>query len=167
MTAGDQGEVFAAYIARELDAERDRRKTLDARGVSVVTVSAALVALLSAASGFASAATDVEPPESAIGPLTIALLALAAAAACGILATFLWKYNVANTTTLNKMVNEKWPTTEVDARNSTAQLDVIAISSLRSRNAVKARFIIAALMFQVAGLIALAIAVYKVLQEAA
>lgn len=162
----DQGLTYTAFIARELETERERRKALDARGASVVTVSAGLATLLTAVGAFVSGVTGFELPGSAVWPLTLALLAFAAAGLCGIAATFLWRYNAPASETLIAMLTDKWMTDEVDARNLVARLDVMAIRSLRDRNQWKARLLIGALAFQVAGLVALAYTVYRVLQAA-
>jgi hypothetical protein len=162
----DQGLTFAAYIARELETEQDRRRTLDARGASVVTVSGGLATLLVAVGALVSGRAGVELPESTAWPLTLTLLAFATAALCGIVATFQWRYDVANTETLEAMLTDRWPTTEIHARNYAARLDVNTITSLRKGNSWKTRFLIAALVFQVVGLGALTYAVYRILQAA-
>lgn len=162
----EQGRTYAAYITRELETERDRRKTLDARGVSVVTVSASLATLLAGIGAFVSGQTEFVLPESAVWPLTVTLLAFAAAGFCGLSAAYLWRYAAPALESLEAMVTDRWPTDEVDARNFVARLDLVAIRSLRARNSYKARWLIAALFFQIAGLVALTVAVYCVMQSA-
>lgn len=162
----EQGQTFAAFIARELESERDRRKVLDARGVAVVTVSGSLATLLAAVGAFVSGQEGFTLPPTAVVPLTVTLLAFAIAALCGLIATFLWAYKAATPRTLERMVTDKWPTTEVDARNVTARIDVQTIASLRKGTNIKAQLLVTALVFQVAGLAALAVAVHRVLQAA-
>jgi len=91
----EQGETYAAFVGRELDAERDRRKTLDARGVTVVTVSASLITLLAAVGAFVSGQTGFTLPKTTIWPLTVTLAAFAVAALWGIATTYPYTYGVA------------------------------------------------------------------------
>jgi hypothetical protein len=130
----DQGRTFVAFIQRELESERERRKSLDARGVSVVTTSGSLTTLLAAVGAFVSGRSGFRLPAGAVGPLTLTLLAFAFAAVCGIVVTALRWHDVAAPDQLNIMLGEKWPTDEIDARNYVAQLDVRTIESLRTGN---------------------------------
>lgn len=163
----EQGRTYAAFIGRELDAERDRRKTFDARGMTVVTVSGSLTTLLAAAGAFVSGQTGFRLPSTVIWPLTVTLAAFAIAALCGIATTYPWPYGVAQESDLRVILKERWhTTTEPSARNYVAMNDVYTIEKLRKGNKRKARSLIAALCFQVAGLGALTIAIYLILRAA-
>ncbi|MFC4628023.1 hypothetical protein ACFO6V_07255 [Promicromonospora alba] len=162
----EQGRTYAEYIIRELETERERRATLDARGASVVAVSASLATLLAAVGAFVSGQDDFILPKGAVAPLTLTLLAFAAASACGISATFLWRYSAPAVESLSAMVTGKWMTDEVDARNYVARLDLEAIRSLRVRNMYKARWLIAAFFFQLSGLVLLTVAVHQMMRGA-
>jgi len=103
---------------------------------------------------------------SAVGPLTLTLLAFAVAAICGIVVTGLRWYDVASPDQLRTMLTAKWPSDEVDARNYVAELDVDTIESLRRGNKKKADWLVAALGAQVIGLFSLTLAVYLILNAA-
>ena len=94
------------------------------------------------------------------------LAAFAAAGAFGIVATFLWSYQVAATATLREMLTARWQWDEVDARNAVATADLATTESLRRGNNWKSRLLIAALAFQVLGLVTLTWGVYRILQAA-
>lgn len=162
----EQGEAFAAFIEGEVKAERDRRASLDARGLAVVTTSGSLTTLLAAVGAFVSARGGFGLPTGTIFPLTVTLVAFSLAAVCGLLASHNRQYDVADRTTLALMVGEKWPTSEVDARNVVADLNARTVDSLRRGNNKKATLLMAGLAFQLLALAALSVAVFLVLNAA-
>jgi hypothetical protein len=162
----DQGKTFAAFAQRELEAERERRKAFDARGVAVVTTAASLTTLLAAVGAFVSSRQGFKLPGSAVVPLIVTLGSFVAAAVLGIAATWLTRYAVTPPATLGEMLTTRWRTDEVDARNFVAVQDVKTIKSLRNGNNKKSWWLIAALVVQVVGLLALSVAVYLILSAA-
>jgi hypothetical protein len=162
----DQGRTFAAFIERELEVERERRRSLDARGAAVVTTSGSLTTLLAAVGAFVGGRPGFHLLPGSVGPLTLTLLAFASAAVCGIVVTGLPWYEVAAPDQLRTMLAEKWRTDEVDARNYTAELDVDTIESLRKGNKTKAEWLVRALVAQVVGLFSLTLTVYLIVNAA-
>jgi hypothetical protein len=162
----DQGQTYLAFIQRELQAERERRRFLDARGIAVITTSGSLTTLLAAVGAFVSSRSSFRFPSDAVGPLILTLTAFAVAAANGIMVTAGRLYAVATPDQLNTMLTDKWNTDEVDARNYVARLDVKTIDSLRDGNNTKAGWLTAAIISQVVGLLALTVAVYTILAAA-
>jgi hypothetical protein len=161
-----QGQTYLSFMTRELQAERERRAALDARGVSVVTVSGSLATLLAAVGAFVSGQTGFTLPATAEAPLTLTLLAFATAAILGIGASAGRLYAVTPAATLTEMLTDRWPTSEADARNFVATQDVKTIRTLRSGNNKKANYLVAALAVQVVGLVTLTYAVFRILQAA-
>lgn len=166
MSAEDQGKTFAEFVRRELEAERERRKTLDGRGVTIITTSGTLAALIAAVGAFATGRPGFRLPDAAAGPLKLTLVMFAAAGVFGIISTRLTLYAVTPPHVLREMLGDRWNTDEVDARNFVSEQDVKTIESLRSGNNEKAGWLIAALVTQVVGLVALTYAVYEVLGRA-
>jgi hypothetical protein len=81
------GPVFAEYIAGELKVERERRSTLDQRGISAVTSSGVVVALSSGLAALAALKPgDFKPSDIALALMAATLLGFACAAFLGILA---------------------------------------------------------------------------------
>lgn len=156
----EQGFVYAAFIEGELRAERERRSTLDSRGMGVVTSSGSLVALLVAVGVLVNdgKAPLVLPP-AAKPMLGLALIAFSTAAALGILANRNRYYDVAVTQTLYDMIGDHWIDDEVDARNNVAELNIRTIHTLREGNNRKASLLTAALSAQLVALIGLSLAI--------
>jgi hypothetical protein len=113
----DQGKTFVAFIQRELEAERDRRNTLDARGAAVVTTAGSLATLLAAVGAFVSSRPGFRLPPDAVKPLTLTLCAFAAAAFCGLTVTAGRWFNVAKPAQMTAMLTDRWMSSEVTARN--------------------------------------------------
>lgn len=82
-TASDQGSTFTAFVGEELAAEVSRRASLEARGISVITISGTLVTALFAFSAIVTQATTfgLDPTarvELAVGVVLFVLAAIAA-----------------------------------------------------------------------------------------
>lgn len=153
MSAEDQGKTFAEFVRRELEAERERRRTFDARGVAIITTSSSLTTLIAAVGAFVSGRPGFRLPSGAVGPLTLTLLAFAVAGLLGLMSTRLTLYAVTTPAVLREMLNERWATDEVDAGNFVAEQDVTTIESLRNGKNEKAGWLVAALVSQVVGLL--------------
>jgi hypothetical protein len=162
----DQGKTYSTFIENELKAERDRRSSLDARGLAVVTTSGSLITLLAAVGAFVTSRQQFRLPSDAILPLMITLGAFVLAALCGLLASHNRPYQVAHADTLTEMVGNRWATTEVDARNIVARVNALTVTSLRHGNNKKAFLVVAGLVCQLVALISLSVAIYLILQSA-
>ncbi|WP_006247152.1 hypothetical protein [Mycolicibacterium tusciae] len=90
--------------------------------------------------------------------LAAALLFLLGAAILSILAgATRGRFSLAAVSDMNRMLgDELWAITEVDARNYTAQLNLLAIRTLRAGNSNKYRFLVLALTAQAIGILLLA-----------
>jgi len=155
----EQGSEWVAFIAKELDREYDRRDRLNTRSATaitsattLVTVSLAVVAVLKGqhftTSGFLK-----------LGSLLGALVLLLIAAVLSILAGATRSpFEVAAVNDMNRMLGEElWGADKVDARNYTAQLNLVAIRSLRKGNGFKYQFLVLSLFTQAMGVFSLAV----------
>lgn len=149
----DQGQQWSDFIAKELDREYQRRDTINTRAAAsiagptaLVTVALAVVAVVKGQHYTVGGALNV-------WLLVVALVFLLASAVLGILAgAARGAFRLANITDMNRMLGpELWATNEVDARNYTAQLNVLTIRTLRAGNTVKYRFLVLALTAQALG----------------
>jgi sirohydrochlorin ferrochelatase len=159
----EQGKTYATFIENELKVERDRRTTLDARGLSIVSVSGSLTTILVAVGAFASGRKDFKLPHVAIVPLFITLGAFVVAAIVGIIASAGRRYQVTTPPALAAMLTNHWQDEEVDARNFVSIQHVKTITSLRSGNRRKELLVITGTLFQIGGIIALSVAVFLIL----
>jgi hypothetical protein len=155
----DQGKTYAEFIEAELKAERERRATYEVRGQALITTSGALVTLLVGVAAVVKTAATARFPPSVPVAVGAALLLFAIAAGCGVLAGWNRHYAVAKATTLARMLTDHWTDDEVDARNNVASLLVTTLSTLRSANEFKARWVAIGLVVQVVALVALGVAV--------
>lgn len=156
--AADQGREWASFIATELDREYTRRDIINSRAAgsitaatALVTVSLAVVAIVKGQKYTVAGALD-------IWLLAAALLFLLAAAVLGILAgATRGRFSLAAVADMSKMLgDELWGINEIDARNYTAQLNLLAIRTLRAGNGIKYRFLALALTAQAIGILLLA-----------
>jgi hypothetical protein len=162
----DQGKTYAAFIESELKAERERRASLDARGLAVVTTSASLVTLLAAVGAFASTAENFRLPGAAVPWLIVTLVGFVVATIFGILANANWRYKVSDRTTLDRMRTEHWADHTAQAMVTVAYINTVTIDTLRRGNNIKVGLATSALSAQLIALIALAVTVFIILDAA-
>jgi hypothetical protein len=162
----EQGKTYTDFIEKELAVERARRTVLDARGLSIVSISGTLTTLLVAIGAFVSGRQAFRLPTDTLPPLFATLASFVIAAALGIIASAGRRYQVSTPTTLAAMLTEHWQDTEVDARNYVSIQHVKTITSLRSGNSRKEHYIIAATLFQIVGIATLSCAIALILTSA-
>ncbi|WP_456788329.1 hypothetical protein [Cellulomonas sp. P5_C5] len=154
----DQGEVYAAFIARNVATERERRTALESRATTVTSTSAALVALVATVSGWLAGSGRVY----AAGTVTAVVVALALFVASAFLALVcgqLRAYQVPDPEFLKEFLSTRWTDTEITARNNAAWLDLDTLTTLRDGNAIKSMALDWSLRTQLLALVALAVAV--------
>lgn len=152
----EQGETYAKFIEAELKTEMERRASLDARGLGIVTSSTALITLMFSLSVLITG-KDYTFGVLGQGGVVVSLLLFIVAGVLGIAANQAREYEVTHEDTLYEMLGAHWTDDEVDARNTCAYRNVVSIQSLRRGNESKAEQITWALFFQVAAITALAI----------
>ena len=153
----EQGETYAKFVEAELKAEMERRASLDARGLAIVTSSSALITLMFSLSVLLTG-KDHEVLGDGKGWVVASLICFIVAGLLGILANRAREYEVTHESTLYEMLGAHWTDDEVDARNVCATRHVATIESLRRGNESKAEQITLALVFQVAAIALLVVA---------
>jgi hypothetical protein len=159
----DQGKTYSAFIEAELKAERDRRASLDARGLAVVTTSASLVTLLAAVGAFASTAANFRLPGTAVPWLIVTLVGFVVATILGILANANGRYKVTDRPALDRMRTEHWTDQTAQAMVNVAYINTVTSDTLRRGNNIKVGLATSALSAQLIALIALAVTVFIIL----
>lgn len=146
----EQGSEWVAFIAGELDREYERRDRLNGRSAAAVTGATALVTVSVAVLVVLKGQHLTVSGVLQIGLLLGALVFLLAAAVLSILAgATRSRFEVAAVSDMDRMLGEElWGTDNIDARNHTAQLNIVAIRSLRKGNAIKYRFLMLSLFIQ-------------------
>ena len=153
----DQGVTYATFIEAELKLEYERRTTLDARGLAIVTTSSGVITLLLAVAVLFLGKDFELGPEAkwaVVGALALFLIA----ALFGLLANAARLYEVTHSDTLKEMTQAHWVDDEVDARNVCSYRNVVTLASLRDGNNDKSRQVSIAFWFQLAAITALAVA---------
>lgn len=159
----DQGTTYASYVETELKAERERRAAYDARGQALVSSSGALVTLFGGLAAIVKTGSVVRIPTVVLPVVCGALILLAAAATCGIVAGWNSAYTVASTATLQAMLAKHWTDTEVDARNNVSTMHAKTVHTMRAAGNVKARWVSAGLILQVAALLVLSCSIVLII----
>lgn len=154
------GPKYAVFLEQELKAERDRRINLDTRAQSVVTVSGSLVTLLAAVGAFISSRKDYRLPSVTHAPLIITVVMFTVTIALAILASFNFRYDVADKQTLMQLPRQHWADSEDIALKNITATNVTTVTSLRYGNDQKATFILVALIAQLLSLGSLGLTVY-------
>jgi len=162
----EQGTVYFEFIESELEAERERRKSLDSRGASVVTTSSALATAVFALGALVTGQTSFTPDKVTTWSLLAGLALFGAAAFCGLMANRTIPYEVTDTSTLEEMRSGHWADDEVDARNITIYRNIQTIMTLRDGNNEKASWVTRAFVVQLLAAAALLVAVGNALLAA-
>ncbi len=144
----DQGETYAKFIEAELKAEYERRTALDARALTVATVSAAFIALATAFAAY-TFGKDYQFSQGGARGLVASLVSFLLASVLASIAHGSRKYHVTDGATLTSMLSEPhWMDSEPAALNTTSTLNVKTIKALRTGNNGKAGQLVVAHVFQ-------------------
>lgn len=154
---GDQGTTYAAFAQEELAREWSRRSVVDGRAFGILT-SSGILTTLTVTLGLWSikGGRSIDLP-GVLGIVAVALFLTAAV--LGILASHGRKYKVMHVDKVRARLLDHWSDHEADARSFVAQHQVWTMATLRDGNNTKAKLIAWALWLQLAGLIAVSVAV--------
>jgi hypothetical protein len=149
MPDSNAGEAYSQLISDQLAEERDRKTTLEARGITVISTSGALATLMLGLTVGVTAATTFRFPGPVKIPLVLALAMFVLAAACGLTANVPMHYKEPTVGALAGLVDVAYwtgPRQTGSLRVAEAQVKVLEAS--RVANAMKARLILAAISFE-------------------
>ncbi len=157
-------EPYEALITALLNEERQRKQSIEQRGLSVVTSSGTLATLLFALAALVTKSDTFRLPESVKPFLIIAIVSFSAAGILGIFTNKPLRYAEPGTEWLSKVTAPSvWDgTTRGLAARRSAEARVNSIISFRDKNKEKVQLLTAAVSFQVVAVSALAIAVVQV-----
>jgi hypothetical protein len=150
----DQGNQYTSFIEAERKAENDRRESVNTRAASALTGATGLVTLVLAVFAVLVGRQFTLSGWAKVY-LVAALLALLASAISAVCAGLPWRYKMVSAETLDGMLNTHWGDSEVTARGVIAYCNAVVVKSLRTGNAIKARFLIGAGVFQLIAVAAL------------
>lgn len=163
--AAEQGVEWAEFIKRELEREYSRRDTVNKRAAGAVTAATALITVTLAVVGIAKGAHYVISGLELLALLAAALLLLLVAAVLSIVVGAVGgDFKVASENDMRRMLSPQlWPAHTIDARYYTADLNIIAITTLREGNGKKYHCLVLAYVVQAAGVFLLALFALKVI----
>jgi hypothetical protein len=161
------GTAYGLLIADQLTEERNRKASLEARGITTVTAAGTLVTLLFALTAGLTAAPGFKLPAGADVPLLLALIAFVIAAIFGLTTNLPLRYQEPTVRGLMKLVNARFwlaPAEIGELRVAGAQVALIA--AMRSANNLKVRLLILAIATELIAIVFLFCAVAIILYHA-
>lgn len=163
MSGETVGDFYAAFVADQLEAEQDRRKTLDSRAVGVITSSGTFATLVFAFAAFVSTAEERTVSPAAAAALILSLLLFTASSVLALLGSRLFSYRVAEVEDLRELTNwDSWRgsgTEGAEASWQIARANLTTVATLRTGNNTKSEWVVLALSSQVGAVASLAAAV--------
>jgi hypothetical protein len=163
----DAGTAYGQLIADQLSEERNRKASLEARGVTTVTAAGTLVTLLFALTAGVTAAPGFKLPAGADVPLLLALIAFVIAAIFGLTTNLPLRYREPTARGLAKLVDARfWAAPARIGELRVAELQVALIAAMRSANNLKVRLLIFAIAAELIAIIFLFWAVAVILYNA-
>jgi hypothetical protein len=164
----DGRSVYFAWTKELTDAQAVRKEKLEARGLAIITVSGALVSLLFGLSALATrASAGYFLPSGARSYLYVALVFFVVSALLAILTNLPMTYREVAQAGLRAIVsNAYWTDTEREAQQRVAVTRVNVLLWNRRVNSVKAYVPVGAILFQIAAVVFVALAVFDVLSAA-
>jgi hypothetical protein len=161
------GAAYGQLIVDQLTEERNRKNSLEARGITVITTSGTLVTLLFALTAGLTAATKFQLPASAKLPLLLALVAFVIAAIFGLATNVPLRYREATPQGLARLVHAiYWTAPPEIGQLRVAAAQVAVIAATRSANNLKVVFLIVAVFAELLAVVFLSWAVAGILYSA-
>lgn len=161
------GVAYAELIGEQLEQERARKASIEARALSVITTSGGLVTLLFALGGLISGVEGYTLPELGRWLLLASLAAFVLAAIAAIVANFPLRYREVSIGGLRRLTGAEWWTKPIaPGSRRAAEARVTLLGRARTTNAFKVRTLIAAMAIEVVAVVLIAAAVAVILWPA-
>jgi hypothetical protein len=152
------GAVYAALVDEQLQEENRRKASFEARGLAVITTSAALVSLLFGLTGVVTQSDSFELGGTPRSFLILSAALFVAAAVLGLSSNWPLKYQQVEIDNLRQLTSEQyWDGEGSVARRRVAEVRVNILARSRSLNLLKGKLLLAAILVEVLAVLALAI----------
>lgn len=146
MPDSNAGDAYGRLIDDQVNQERDRKLSLETRGVTVITTSSALATLLFALTASLTLASKFKLPGSAKLPLMLALGAFVLAAISGLVANMPLNYGAPTADGLTKLCKARyWNAHAITGQLRVAEIQIADLKKSRSANRYKVGFLFAAI----------------------
>ena len=167
MSDADAGRAYGQLITDQLTEERNRKASLEARGVTVITTSSALATLLFALTAGLTATSKFRLPAPAKLPLLLTLVTFVFSAAFSLAVNVPLRYREPTPAGLAKLVNSTyWKAHAEIGEIRVAEAQVSCLAAARSANNLKVMLLVGAIFFELLAIPFLAWAVAEVLYAA-
>lgn len=158
------GDAYGQLIEEQLQEERNRKSSVEQRGIAVITTSGVLVSLLFGLAAVVTASTRFVLPGAARVFLLLSLPCFLAAAVLGIRANLPMKYQEAGPEGLRRILEPQfWNGPAAVGTLRVAEVRVDILTSYRQQTTVKAKALVRAMWAEVAGVCLVALAVGVIL----
>lgn len=153
------GAIYAEFVKELLASEDKRREHLEGRGAAAIGVSGTLVTLLLALGALAREKVDFPLPEAASGGLSVAVIAFVASGAFGVLTYAPQRIRLTDPEALVRLLPTLWELGHEHSVKKTTAARLEQFMVTQKANDWKARALAAAVLVQIVGIGALAVAV--------
>lgn len=158
------GAAYVQLIDEQLREERSRKVSLEGRGISVITTSGTIVALLFGLTAGLTAGLGHSLPKIVRLPLLLSLIAFVAAASLGLATNVPLKYREPTSRGLAKLIDPIfWSATAITGELRVSEAKVRILSAARTANNLKAMLYIIAIGSELLATVFLAWAVVAIL----
>lgn len=154
-------DVYTEFVKLLLDAEATRRTALEDKGGAVITTSGTLVTLLFGLVAVVTGADTFTLPGASHGWLIAAIAFFVAASLTAILISVPLPYGQTDITAA--MLAGWWGQQPAQAQAAVSGVRLQALAAARRMNAIKARILIAATLFELVAVVMLGVAVLSIL----
>ena len=160
----EAGAAYRDLIADQLTEERNRKASLEARGIIVITTSGTLVTALFALTAGLTAAAKFKLPEPTKLPLLLALIAFVFAAIFGLVTNLPLLYKEPTPQGLARLVDARYWTGPAEVGQlRVAAAQVTALAAARSANGLKVALLLAAVLSELLAVVFLSWALASIL----
>ena len=161
-TAG--GNVYAPLIESQLAEEASRKTSFEQRGVAVITTSGVLVSLLFGLAAVVTKSENFVLPIQAKDLLVGSLVLFVLSAVAGIISNWPLRYVQLEVSDLERFTEPKiWSGSSETAARRVAEAQVMVLARARRLNLLKGSALLVGMIFEVAAVISLALAVTFIL----
>jgi hypothetical protein len=161
------GEAYGRLIVDQVNQERERKTSLESRGITVITTSSALATLLFALTAGLKSASKFKLPESARLPLVLTLGAFILAASFGLIVNIPLKYQEPTARGLGRLRNRVyWDAPAVIGQLRVVEAQIASLEAARTANRLKVGFLLSAIAFELLAVIFLAWAIDLIIYNA-
>jgi hypothetical protein len=154
------GGAYGQLIADQLAEERDRKTSLESRGITVITTSGSLAAVLFGLITILASAAHFRLPGSIRLPVVLAVVALVIAGLLGLATNIPLRYKEPTTTALARLLHSNyWTGPGEIGQLRVAQVQVRTIAAARKANGLKVALLVGAMLCELLAVIFLAWAI--------